>query len=119
MTGVLTAGEVLGADPGSDLRADQVVLGNVTTFAPDFAGFVPIAVPLGGGELSIQLQVAIGPAFYNDVVGGYSIHFASSTCACDVLDGAYPAAPKPGVLALLGAASGWLWLRRRELTLLG
>lgn len=118
VTGVLTAGEVLGADPGSDLRADQVVLGNVTTFAPDFAGFVPIAVPLGGAELSIQLQVAIGPAFYNDVVGGYRIHFASSTCACDVLDGVYPA-PEPGVLALLGAAGGWLWLRRRERTPLG
>jgi hypothetical protein len=118
VTGVLTAGEVLGADPGSDLRADQVVLGNVTTFSPDFVGFVPIAVPLGGGELSIQLQVAIGPAFYNDVVGGYRIHFASSTCACDVLDGVYPA-PEPGALALLGVAGGWLWLRSRELIPLG
>ena len=112
VTGVLTAGEVLGADPASDLRADQAVLGNVTNFAPDFVGYVPIVVPLGGSELSIQLQVAIGAAFYNDVAGGYSIHFASSTCACDVLDGVYPATPEPGVLALLGAALGSAMLRR-------
>ena len=70
---------------------------------------------LGGSELSIQLQVAIGPAFYNDVAGGYSMHFASSTCACDVLDGVYPAARRsPAPLALLGARARWLWLRARR-----
>ena len=109
VTDVLTAGQVLGADPAADLRADQAVLGNVTNFAPDFFGYVPIAVPLGGPELSIQLQVAIGAAFFNDVAGGYQIHFASSTCACDVLDGVYPA-PEPTALALLGAAAAALAL---------
>jgi hypothetical protein len=113
VTGVLTAGEVLGADPAPDLRADQVVLGNIANVPPDFVGYFPNAVSLGGAELSIQLQVAIGPAFYNDVVGGYGIHFASSTCACDVLDGVYPAAaPEPELLALLGAALGSAMLRR-------
>jgi len=113
--GALTAGQVLGADPAGDLRADQAVLGNVTNFAPDFVGFVPIVFGVGGSELQIQLQVAIGPAFYNDVAGGYSVHFASSTCACDVLDGSYPAAaPEPGVAALLAGAGAWLWLRARR-----
>lgn len=115
VTGTLSAGEVLGADPADDLRADQAVLGNVTSFAPDFVGFVPIVIPLGGSELQIQLQVAIGAAFYNDVAGGYSVHFASSTCACDVLDGRYPAAaPEPGASALLACAGAWLGLRARR-----
>jgi len=104
VTDALTAGQVLGADPAADLRADQAVLGNVTNFAPDFAGYVPIVVPLGGPELQIQLQVAIGAAFFNDVSGGYRIHLASTTCACDVLDGRYPA-PEPQALALLVLAA--------------
>jgi hypothetical protein len=113
-TGVLTAGEVLGADPAADLRADRVVLANIGAgVSPDFFGLFPTVVPLGGAELQINLQVAIGAAFFNDVAGGYSIQFASSTCACDVLDASYPA-PEPGTAMLLGSAGAWLWLRARR-----
>lgn len=117
VTGVMTAGEVLGADPAADLRADQVVFGYIYTYpdlTPTFIGNFPNVIPLGGPELDIRLLVYVGPEFYDDVAGGYSIHFASSTCACDVLDATYPApVPEPSSAALVAGAGSWLWLRRR------
>jgi len=101
VSGSLTAGQVLGVSAASDLRADEPVWGAIESFAPDYSGFFPVATPVGGPEISIQLQIATGPAFYADVSGGYRVHFASATCACDVIDGAVP---EPGPLALASLA---------------
>ena len=66
---------------------------------------------LGGPEIAIALSINVDQAFYDDLAHGYHIHFASTTCACDVLDGVYPAAPEPAPLALFGAACAALGLR--------
>lgn len=101
VTGSLTAGQVLGVDPAGDFRADTAVWGAISDFNPTYSGFVPIAYSLGGPEIAVLLQIAVGPAFYADVSAGYSVHFASTTCACDVIDGTVP---EPAPLALLLAA---------------
>ena len=111
VTGALTAGQVLGVSPAADLRADEPVWGQIDNFTPDFQGYFPIAYGVGGSEIAIQLQIAIGPAFYDDVSNGYSVHFASTTCACDVLDGAVPEAPA-AALALVGIALALACARR-------
>ncbi len=116
VNGTLTAAQVLGADPAADFRPDEPVWGAIEAFGPDFSGFVPLVGSLGESEISIHLQVAIGPGFYNDVSGGYSLHFASTTCACDVLSATVP---EPAQLALLlgalalTAGRARLCLRRR------
>lgn len=99
VTGSLDAAQVLGVDTGADFRPDEAVWGAIDSFVPDFVGFVPVATALGGPEIAIQVQVAIGSAFYDDVSGGYRVHFASATCACDVIDGVVPE-PAPFALAL-------------------
>ena len=103
VNGTLDAAQVLGVDPAADFRADEAVWGAIDTFYPDFVGNAPLAYALGGAEIGIQLQVAIGPAFWNDVSGGYRVHFASTTCACDVIDAAVPE-PAPVFLALAALA---------------
>jgi hypothetical protein len=109
VNGALTASQVLGVDPAADLRADEPVWGAIEAFGPDFSGFFPQVVSLGGSEIGIQLSVGIGPSFYDDVSGGYSIRFASTTCACDVISATVP---EPAPLALVLGALG-LCLRRR------
>ncbi|MFI5315369.1 MAG: PEP-CTERM sorting domain-containing protein [Myxococcota bacterium] len=110
VTQTLTAGQVLGVAPAPDLRADEVVWGLIDHAQPDFLGNVPIAYSLGGSEIAIQLQVATGADFSSDVSDGYSVHFASTTCACDVLDGSVP---EPSALALLAIALAFVPARRR------
>jgi hypothetical protein len=93
----MTAGEVLGVASAADFRADENVWGEITQSTPTYSGFT--AVGAVGSEVGVFVQIPIGPAFYNDVKDGYSIHFASTTCACDVLDARVPE-PAPLALAL-------------------
>jgi hypothetical protein len=108
VTGTVTAGEVLGTAPSDDLRADEAVWGAIGDVPPDFTGYFPVAYGVGGPEIAIQLQIAIGPAFYDDVRAGYRLHFASTTCACDVIDARVA---EPSRLALLTAALALLGAR--------
>ncbi|HTO71445.1 MAG TPA: hypothetical protein VMR31_16410 [Myxococcota bacterium] len=112
VTGTATAGEVLGVGAAPDLRADVPVwgAGNIGVYGPDYIGSLPVVTSLGGPELDIQLAIPIDAAFYADVAGGYRVHFASGTCACDVIDGAVPE-PGAGVLAA-GALAAALLARR-------
>ena len=105
VTGSLTAGQVLGVGPAGDLRADDAVWGeggNLGIASPDYAGNLPAVTSLGGPEIAIALSIHVDQAFYGDLAHGYSIHFASTTCACDVLDGSVP---EPAGLGLLGIAA--------------
>jgi len=115
VTGSLDAAQVLGVDSGADFRPSEAVWGAIDNVGPDFIG-VPVATALGGPEIAIQIRVSIGPAFYDDVSDGYRVHFASTTCACDVIDGVVPE-PAPFALALavvaLTAARARLCLPRR------
>lgn len=106
VSGSLSAGQVLGVSPGDDLRADEAVWGAIQDVPPDFVGNAPVAYGVGGSEIAIQLQVAIGSAFYDDVKDGYRVHFASATCACDVIDGAVPEPPPLSLAALALALAG-------------
>jgi len=116
VSGTLDAAQVLGVDPAADFRGDEAVWGAIETFSPDFVGNVPVAYTLDGPEIAILLQINIGPAFYDDVKDGYRVHFASTTCACDVIDVAVPE-PAPLLLALaalvLTATCARLCLPRR------
>jgi hypothetical protein len=107
---------VLGADPAADFRPDTPVWGAIDSLSPDFVGYAPLTYALGGAEVGVQLQIAVGPEFYDDVADGYRLHFASTTCGCDVLDGAVPE-PAPIALALgalaVCAARARLCLPRR------
>jgi hypothetical protein len=113
VTGSLSAGQVLGVGPAGDLRADAAVWGDGGTIgvsSPDYAGNFPTVTALGGPELEIQLQISTDQAFYDDLAHGYRVHFASTTCACDVLDGAVP---EPGLLSLVACGLvGVAFLRR-------
>lgn len=99
----LSAAEVLGADPADDLRADVPVWGAITDPIPRYSGSQPLVQSLGGSELSILLQVRIGPDFYGDALGGFDVSFASTTCACDVIAATVPE-PAPFALALSALA---------------
>ena len=104
VTGSLSAGQVLGVGAAADLRADAAVWGeggNLGYAGPDYSGNYPVVTSLGGPEIAIALDLKVDQAFYDDLAHGYHIHFASTTCACDVLDGAVP---EPAGLALVGLA---------------
>jgi hypothetical protein len=103
VSGTLDAAQVLGVDPADDFRGDVAVWGAIANIRPDFTGFVPVAYAVGGAEIGIPIQVLIGPGFYNDVSGGFQVHFASTTCACDVIDVTVPE-PAPGALAAVAIA---------------
>ncbi|HXZ84434.1 MAG TPA: hypothetical protein VEI82_02990 [Myxococcota bacterium] len=112
VTGSLSAGQVLGAGAAADLRADEPVWGdggNLGIGSPDYTGYIPMVTSLGGPEIEIQLTVSTDQAVYDDLAGGYRVHFASTTCACDVLDGAVP---EPAGLALLALAALPAFVRR-------
>ena len=123
VSSVITAGQALGVDPADDLRADQAVWGLLPDFNPTFGGRFPVVTALGGPEIAVLLQITtIGPAFWNDVKDGFDVHFASTTCACDVIDGHVPEpAPFALTLALLTLLATRLCLSRsggeRERTL--
>ena len=76
--------------------------GSLGVGSPDYAGNYPMVTSLGGPEIAIALSINVDQAFYDDLAHGYHIHFASTTCACDVLDGTVP---EPAPLALLGLAA--------------
>jgi len=113
VTGSLSAGQVLGVGPAGDFRADAAVWGDggaLGVSSPDYPGNFPQVTALGGPELEIQLQVSTDQAFFDDLAHGYRVHFASTTCACDVLDGAVP---EPGLSYLVAAALLGVTIRRR------
>jgi hypothetical protein len=112
--GTLDAAQALGVDPADDLRADEPVWGVLEDSYPAFVGSFPVAQAMGGAEIGIQLRIDIGPAFYDDVSDGYRVHFASATCACDVIDGAVP---EPAPLALSALAALALTAARARLCL--
>jgi hypothetical protein len=100
----LTAGQVLGVPAAPDLRADEYVWGQIDQAGADYFGSFPLVTVVSGSELEILIQANIsGGAFYDDVKNGFHIHFASATCACDVIDGSYPL-PEPSAAALAFAA---------------
>jgi hypothetical protein len=113
VTGSFTAGQALGVGAAADLRAGEAVWGtggNLGVASPDYPGYLPVVTSLGGPEIAIALNISTDQAFYNDLSHGYRIHFASTTCACDVLDGAVP---EPAGLGLLGMGLLAALVRRR------
>jgi hypothetical protein len=109
VTNTISAGQALGAAPADDLRADVPVWGELTDFNPSYGGLFPQVTSLGGSEIAITLKLTtLDPVvdrygFYDDVVNGFDVHFASTTCACDVLDG-HITVPEPRPLALTALA---------------
>jgi len=98
----MTAAEVLGIMPGDDFRADAPVWGMVGTDLPVSFGYITTTA-VGGSEVEILVTNAVASAFLDDLADGYRVRFASTTCACDVLDVTVPE-PAPGALVALAAA---------------
>jgi hypothetical protein len=115
VTQTVDAATALGVDPADDFRANVIVWGVIDKAIPDFVGNFPNPFSVGGSEVAVRLQVNIGPGFYNDVSDGFHVHFASTTCACDVLDATVPE-PAPLALALAALA---LTATRARLSLRG
>lgn len=108
----LRAADVLGVAPSGDFRADAPVWGVTPSYSPESFGYFTTTA-VGGSELEIQLVILAGQAFLDDLADGYRLRFASTTCACDVLDVSVPAAvPEGGAGALLALAVGLLGARR-------
>lgn len=101
----LSAEDVLGIAPADDFRAGEFVWGDITVESYTNPG-VTIATALGGGEIDVQVIVLAEAPFFDDIADGFRLHLASTTCACDVLDGLYAPAgvPEPGAAALLAIA---------------
>jgi hypothetical protein len=102
--GFLSAGAVLGVAPGADLRADVPVWGQIGSDLPEGFGYVTTSV-VEGSELDVRIVVMASAAFVNDVADGFHLSFASTTCACDVLDATVPESGAGAFAALALAAA--------------
>jgi hypothetical protein len=105
----MTAGEVLGVMPADDFRADAPVWGTIGTDLPVSFGYITSTV-VGGSELEILVTNAVSAAFLDDLSDGYRVRFASTTCACDVLD---VTVPEPAAGALVALTAALLLVRAR------
>jgi hypothetical protein len=102
--GFLSAGQVLGLEPSDDLRAGAPVWGITGSDLPEGFGYVTTSV-VEGSELEVQIFTTASAAFVDDVANGFHLRFASTTCACDVIDATVPESA-PAALLLAACAAG-------------
>ncbi len=108
----VSAAEALGIAPTDDFRAGEPVWGSIGSDLPESFGYVTAQV-VAGDEIEVRIVVSASAAFAADVAEGFRVHLASTTCACDVLDGIHPPVTEPGAAALLGLAGAALSGLRR------